>query len=139
MNNDREIIIGVDVDSTIFFGGSYPDLGEPIPGAIEGLKYLQEKGCKIILHTMRCDGSLVKGKRKDTITPVIEYLKNEGIEVWSVNVHPEQHEWTGSRKTYLNLSIDDINCGCPLIYQENKAPYVDWSDVMKIIKKRFNI
>lgn len=131
------IVIAVDVDSTIFFGKAYPDIGEPIPGAIEGLKYLHDKGVKLILHTMRCDGKLTGGK--DTITPVVDFLKKNGIEIWAININPDQVNWTGSRKTYSHMCIDDINCGCPLIKTKDGWYYCDWVRIMQIVRERFDL
>ena len=47
------MVIGVDFDGTICQEGYYPDIGPELPGAIETLKWLNSKGVKIILYTIR--------------------------------------------------------------------------------------
>lgn len=110
------LIIAVDFDGTLV-KHEYPRIGEEIPGAVDTLKALQEKGAKLILHTMRCDISLDQA---------LEWCKERGLHFWAVNDNPGQKHWTGSRKIYATHYIDDAGVGCPLIYPEGERPYVDW-------------
>ena len=45
-------IIGIDFDGTIV-EHKYPEIGNPVPGALETMKDLIQQGHKIILWTMR--------------------------------------------------------------------------------------
>ena len=47
-----EPIIAVDFDGTIA-ENDYPNVGEALPGALEGLREMKAAGCKLILWTCR--------------------------------------------------------------------------------------
>jgi hypothetical protein len=123
----REIyIIAVDFDGTIA-DHRYPDIGQEVPGAFRYLKEFQERGCKLVLWTMRSDCP----ENGPTLTDAVEFCRQHGIEFFGVNHNPEQGDWTSSPKAYAHLYIDDAAFGCPL--RENPRmggrPFVDWSIV----------
>jgi hypothetical protein len=115
--------ICIDFDGTIV-EHKYPAIGEPVPMAIETMKELHEKGSKLILFTMR------SGKPLDE---AVDYLKENGIELYGVNKNPTQWSWTKSPKAYGNIYIDDAALGCPLIHPEEGRPYVDWNKVRELL------
>lgn len=122
-------IIGIDFDGTIV-KHTYPDIGGPCPLAIETMKELQAKGCRLILYTMRSGSEL---------EDAVEYLKQNGIVMWGVNNNPEQAAWSISPKVYCNIYIDDAALGCPLIEFISSfppRPYVDWSEVRTMLMDR---
>ena len=121
--------ICVDFDGTIV-DHRFPEIGAPVPQALETIKKLQEGGHKIILFTMRSDSQ----KDGDVLTQAVDFLKNNGIELYGINRNPDQYEWTSSPKAYGQIYIDDAAYGCPLIHPVGFArPCVDWSRVVENI------
>jgi hypothetical protein len=122
--NDR-FIIGVDFDGTIV-KHRFPQIGEPVPGAIEWLRRFQQVGASLILWTMRCR----EGSMGDVLTPAVAYCASQGIHFWGVNENPQQREsqWSTSPKVYAHAYVDDAAAGTPLLRDPgNILPYVDWS------------
>lgn len=110
------MIYAVDFDGTIV-KHAYPEVGEPVPGALDCLRELTASGHQIILWTMR------SGK---TLEAALLYLAGENIDVWGVNENPEQ-DWSESPKAYAHKYIDDAAMGCPLIFPSDMSrPFVDW-------------
>ncbi len=116
--------IGLDFDGTVV-DHRYPEIGEPVPGAIKWLKRFQRSGARIILFTMRSNS-------RDTgyLTEAVRYLEKNGIRLFGVNRNPDQDEWTTSPKAYAHIYIDDSGFGCPLVQPKGFArPCVDWKIV----------
>jgi len=128
---DIYMLVAVDFDGTIVTH-RYPNLGEPVPGALDKLRSFMSKGYKIILWTMRSDG----GPDGDMLSQAVNYLRDNGIELYGINQNPTQAGWTESPKAYAQVYIDDAAYGCPLIYPAGTAlepkprPYVDWDKVV---------
>lgn len=120
------MIIGIDFDGTIVTH-EYPEIGDPVPGALEVMKELSQKGHQLILWTMRSD---------EYLDEAVKYIKKNGIELFGVNRNPEQHTWTNSPKAYCQIYIDDAALGCPLTQYPgtNKRPFVDWKMVRKYLE-----
>lgn len=116
-------IVAVDFDGTIV-RHAYPEIGELVPLAIEGLLAFQEKGWKIILYTMRGG---------EYLQQAVEYLEQAGIELYAVNENPAQSHWTESPKCYAPLYIDDAALGCPLIFPKGERPFVDWQAIFYLM------
>lgn len=117
--------ICVDFDGTVV-DHRYPDIGDPVPGAIKWLKKLQRHGAKLILFTMRSDGP----RYEDLLREAVHYLEANGIVLYGVNQNPDQDTWTASPKAYGEVYIDDSAFGCPLIQPKGFArPCVDWKKV----------
>lgn len=127
--------ICVDFDGTVV-DHCFPDIGAPVPGAIECLKRFQKAGAMIILFTMRSDGR----KFGNILSAAVDYLKKNGIQLFGVNGNPDQFEWTTSPKAYGHLYIDDSSAGCPLIHPEGfNHPCVDWEAIGKMVNTKFGI
>jgi len=109
------LIIAVDFDGTIVdhenMVHNYPQLGKPVPYAIEYLKTFQDLDAKIILWTMRSE--VMNGDNHIDIA--VDYLTNNGIRLHGINRNPDQH-WTISPKVHADIIIDDVAFGCPLIH-----------------------
>ena len=117
--------ICVDFDGTIV-DHRFPEIGPPVPGALAWMGKWQAAGARIILFTMRSDG----GKNGDVLSQAVDYLTQNGINLYGINKNPTQVHWTNSPKAYGNIYIDDAGYGCPLIQPEGfQRPCVDWSDV----------
>lgn len=123
--------ICVDFDGTIV-KHEYPNIGGPVPYAIQTIKDLQALGHKIILYTMRGHKPYIDGEiKRDTLQEAIDYLAENGITPYAINENPTQKYWTSSNKIYGNLYIDDVAFGAPLIQCDPERPYVDWLEVRK--------
>ena len=113
------MFVGLDFDGTVVTH-DFPDIGKDI-GAISWLLKIQEAGGRIILNTMRSGESLVAA---------VQFLEDQGVELYGVNQNPSQASWTSSPKVYAHVYIDDAAFGCPLIFPvDGKRPYVDWNIV----------
>jgi len=127
------MIIAIDFDGTIV-DHQYPDIGQPVPGAIEGIKEIYARNHQIMIWTMRSGYPLFDVK---------EYLKNnldqKIIDSMWFNENPQQSEWTYSKKQYANFYIDDAAIGCPLMEYPSalsKRECVDWAKVMEILRAK---
>jgi hypothetical protein len=112
----KNVPICIDFDGTIV-EHDYPRIGKPVPLAIETMKGLQEQGALLILFTMR------SGKY---LQEAVDYLKDNGIELYGVNTNPSQSTWTQSPKAYGQIYIDDAALGCPTLVVDGGRPMVDW-------------
>lgn len=126
--------ICIDFDGTIV-DHRFPEIGPPVPGALEWLSKFQAAGARLILFTMRSDG----GRNGDVLSAAVAYLQENGIQLYGINENPTQVHWTSSPKAYGQLYIDDAAFGCPLIELEGfQRPCVDWSvvgpGVMKMLE-----
>jgi len=99
------MIIAVDFDGTIV-EHAYPQIGKPIPFAVEALKRLQQEGHQLILWTVR-EGELLQ--------QAMDYCKERGVELYAVNTNfPDEsliHDGNTARKLTADLFIDDHNLG----------------------------
>lgn len=98
--------IAVDFDGTIVTH-AFPEIGRPIPFAIQTLKKLQEEGHRLILWSVR-EGQL--------LDDAVEYCRNQGIEFYAVNSNypeevPIEAPSQACRKLGVDMFIDDRNVG----------------------------
>ncbi len=118
-------IIGIDFDGTIV-EHAYPDIGAPVPGALETMKDLIEAGHRIILWTMRSG---------DTLAQAQAYCESHGITFYGINENPDQ-SWSFSPKAYCHVYIDNAALGCPLIRKFNQRPMVYWPKVREFLEAK---
>lgn len=130
--------ICIDFDGTCV-SHEFPAIGKDI-GAVPVLKELVAAGHKLILFTMRSNRKVKKKQGEDTIVveenyldDAVEWFKENDIALYGIQKNPRQRFWTTSPKAYGQLYIDDANLGCPLIYQEDERPYVDWVSVRELL------
>jgi len=99
------MIIAVDFDGTIV-EHAYPEIGKPVPFAIEALKRLQNEDNQIILWSVR-EGKLLQD--------AVDYCKGRGLEFYAVNSNfPDEtaiHDGMTARKLTADIFIDDRNLG----------------------------
>lgn len=127
------IRIFLDFDQTVVVG-PYPIMDELVPGAIEGVKLLQEKGYKIILNTFRADIG------RDKLKEAIHLLKENGIEIDDyllTKVMPGTFSLKGLKNIShfpVTMYIDDM---CPGIPKKGNGlvEYVDWERVIRAFEK----
>ena len=96
--------IAVDFDGTIVTH-AYPNIGKPIPFAIDTLKKLQQEDHhQLILWSCR-EGQLLQ--------EAVDYCAARGLEFYAVNSNfPEENaEIVRARKLEADLFIDDRNLG----------------------------
>jgi len=120
------MIVAVDFDGTIV-EHRFPEIGEPVPGAIEWLKKFDDAGIKIILWTMRSDKN---PQDRHFLTEAMMFCQMKGIKLYGANKNPGQ-DWSTSPKAYAHVYIDDAAFGCPMIdsAEPGQRPMVDWSIV----------
>ena len=112
--------IVIDFDGTIV-DHRYPNIGDPVPYALEYMREFASLGANLILFTMRSEGFLKEAQA---------YLEANAVPLFGVNTNPEQCEWTSSPKAYGQVYIDDAAFGCPLTHPRGFArTCVDWSVV----------
>lgn len=91
--------ICVDFDGVIAeLSPSLEDMGQVIPGAVEGIRKLRALGYKIIIHTAR-------PSHPEHVKKIEEYLKAEGVPYDEIGVNSDC-EWE-SVKPLADLYIDD--------------------------------
>lgn len=99
------MIIAIDFDGTIC-RNKYPEIGDPIPLAIESIKELKERGHNLILWTCR---------QGELLYDAVEWCKEHGIPFDLVNeVEPNNLRAFGGvagNKVFANIYIDDRNLG----------------------------
>lgn len=113
--------IGIDFDGTVVTH-KYPAIGEPLDYAIDTIEELIDAGHKIILTTMR------SGER---LEQAIQYLNENGINLYAVNNNPTQHHWTESPKIHVDCLIDNVSINCPLVDGN-----VDWVEVRELLVEK---
>ncbi len=116
--------IAIDFDGTIV-EHCFPEIGEPVPGAIEWIRKFRDAGAILILWTVRCDGE----RYGDVLTQALKFCEENDLKFHLVNQSPER--WSDSNKAFANIYIDDAAFGCPLIENPRPRgkPYVDWDKV----------
>lgn len=120
------MIIAVDFDGTIV-EHQYPDIGRPVPGALNVLREAVLRGAKLILWTMRSGQELIDA---------VAYLDREGVPLFGINNNP-QTDWTTSPKAYAHLYIDDSAVGTPLRESfSSDRMMVDWAKLEPILWER---
>ncbi len=100
----ENLFIAVDFDGTIV-EHAYPEMGRPVPYALEALKLLQQNARSLlILWTVR-EGEL--------LDRAVEYCAANGLEFYAVNQnYPGEEECGGCpRKLSADIFIDDRNLG----------------------------
>ena len=121
----------VDFDGTIV-DHCYPDMGVPVPGAIDWMRRWHDNGARLILFTMRSDAN----QAGPVLSDAVDYLRECGVELFGVNHNPDQSGWSGSPKAYGHIYIDDSAFGCPTIQPAGfLRPCVDWSKVGPAVNK----
>jgi hypothetical protein len=118
--------VAVDFDGTIV-EHRFPEVGKPVPGALEWLHKWQDAGATLILWTMR---SPAQNNYGDCLEPAVAYCEEHGIHFDGVNEGPDDRSWTTSPKVYAHVYVDDAAFGCPLTFPDNgDRPHVDWDIV----------
>lgn len=125
--SDSTPILAVDFDGTVV-DHRFPEIGAPVPLALQSIRALIAMRWRVILWTMR------SGKHLDE---AVAFLKRHGIEPWAVNANPTQGGWTSSPKAYAHYYVDDAAIGCPLrMFPGFARPAVDWQRVGPMLLER---
>lgn len=128
-------VVCVDFDGTMV-DHRFPEVGPPVPGAIEWMKTWQGFNINIILFTMRSDGQ----NHGDVLADAIMWAASKGIYFYGSNENPDQRTWSSSPKPYGQVYVDDAAFGCPLIHPEGfSRPCVDWNIVGPGVLSKFGI
>jgi hypothetical protein len=100
----KSLVLAVDFDGTVV-EDRYPEIGKPLPFAIDTLKRLHADGHRIVLWTFRHGRPLRNA---------VEFLESQGVQLYAVNQSfPEESEQLDgySRKIHADWFIDDRNIG----------------------------
>lgn len=128
LNKNKNMIIPilVDFDSTMVLS-DYPYILKENGNCSEILKRWAEKyNVGIILNTMRSG---------EHLQIALDWIKSKGIPLYGIGENPTQKNWTESKKAYGVFNIDDINVGCPLIYEGGKY-LVDWDKIVELLEPK---
>jgi hypothetical protein len=133
------------MDIVIDFDGTcvtheFPRVGRDI-GAEPVLKKLIKHGHNLILFTMRSDlkDSTYRNQGRelppgDYLSDAVNWFKEREIPLYGIQTNPSQDAWTSSPKAYGQLIIDDAAIGCPLVFEDNSRPYVDWRSIEDMLE-----
>lgn len=122
--------IAIDFDGTCVYH-RYPLVGESLPRAVETLKELLAEGHQLILYTMRSDDphSVLAGTeyedKADFLTDALNWFKDNNI---PVDIH------TGWHKPTVDLFIDDLALGAPMMLQTFDKPFMDWNRARRLLQ-----
>lgn len=122
------MIIAIDFDGTIC-QNEYPEIGDPIPLAIESIKELKERGHDLILWTCR---------QGELLDDAVKWCKEHGIPFDLVNEHEPNNlrafGGVAGNKVFANIYIDDRNLGgfpgwerAMELIKEAEAPKLEWT------------
>lgn len=113
------MIIAIDFDGTIC-RNEYPEIGDPMPLAIESIKELKERGHDLILWTCR---------QGDLLDNAVRWCEEHGIPFDLVNEHEPNNlrafGGVAGNKVFANIYIDDRNLG----------GFPGWERAMELIKE----
>lgn len=120
------------MDILIDFDGTcvtheFPLVGKDI-GAAQVLRDLVSNGHRLILFTMRAEDC--------SIQPAIDWFAENGIALYAVQRHPEQHKFTSSPKALGDLMIDDTALGVQLYSCRLSRDCVDWQWAAAELQRR---
>lgn len=125
--------IAIDFDGTIV-EHAYPQIGKPIPFAIETLLQMQKDNHKLILWTVR-EGRLLQ--------EAVDYCAERGLHFYAVNEnYMGEDESKAGRKLGVDMFIDDRNLGglpdWGVIYNAVQAT-VRGEDAMQVMANKSNM
>ena len=113
------MIIAIDFDGTIC-QNKYPEIGDPMPLAIESVRELHQAGHYLILWTCR---------QGEQLNEALQWCEENGLSFHAVNDHnPDNLKLfggVGGNKVYADIYIDDKNIG----------GFVGWQRAMELIKE----
>ena len=120
------------MDILIDFDGTcvtheFPLVGKDI-GAAQVLRDLVSNGHWLVLFTMRAEDC--------SIQPAIDWFAENGIALYAVQRHPEQHKFTSSPKALGDLMIDDTALGVKLYSCRLSRDCVDWQWAAAELQRR---
>lgn len=124
--------VAVDFDGTCVYH-RYPEVGESLPGAVETLKELISYGHELVLYTMRSDEPhdvLTDGPyqwKADFFSDALGWFKDNDI---PVTAHTQWH------KPQVDIFIDDLSIGAPLLKDEKGKDYIDWEKAREEFRNR---
>ena len=120
------------MDILIDFDGTcvtheFPLVGKDI-GAAQVLRDLVSNGHRLVLFTMRAEDC--------SIQPAIDWFAENGIALYAVQRHPEQHKFTSSPKALGDLMIDDTALRVKLYSCRLSRDCVDWQWAAAELQRR---
>jgi hypothetical protein len=123
------MIIAIDFDNTICVG-RYPEIGEPVPGALTAIQTLHQCGHTLVLWTCR---------EKQKLQNARLWLNDQGVGDCFESFNTQSSEKMSvydidCRKIAADLYIDDAMLFCPKVpYAGNEV--VDWGRVLEEVER----
>jgi len=106
------MLIAIDFDGTCV-ENEFPQIGEPLPHALEVLKALIDAGHELILWTCREDHS--GNPKEHHLSNAVKWFDDQGIRLSGINKTPDSREFRKDcgpiRKAFASVYIDDRNLG----------------------------
>lgn len=103
-DNTKMPIIAFDFDGTLTRGDTYPAIQPLRPLTKEIIDFIRACGMKVVIWTTRDKDD----NGHDDITPMVEFLKQNNIEVDNINHVIDFSPWVyESRKIYAHMYVDD--------------------------------
>lgn len=115
--------IAVDFDGTLSTD-AFPDVGTPVPYAIETIKELTALGIEVYLWTCRSG---------DRLGAAVGWCEGHGLRLSGYNKAPCRRANLLSCKLDADRFIDDRAMGCPIMVHEGRK-VVDWIKVRALLR-----
>ena len=120
------MIIAIDFDGTIA-EMKWPDIGEPVPLALETIRELHQAGCTLLLWTCRQDKNLMRARLW-----LNEHDVGGCFSAFNENDPDRTSQYNNdSRKVGADWYIDDKALGTPMDVER-----VDWLAIRAILKEK---
>ena len=99
------MVIGVDFDGTCV-RNAFPHVGESMPNCVEVLRFLSDRGYKLVLWSCR---EYAQYEGVNLLTEALKWFGDNGIYLYAVNENPDirQFNFPVSRKCHVDYLIDD--------------------------------
>ena len=110
-------VIAIDFDGTIV-QHMYPDIGETMDGALEGLHQLAMDGHHIVIWTCRVGKELID---------VRNWLNGNGVIYDALNHNAGCVNFPTGPKIYYDILVDDRAWDC----------VIDWTKIVKDVRRRY--
>lgn len=121
ITRSTSLTLNIDFDGTCVTH-AFPEVGRDI-GSVPVLRELVAAGHRLILFTMRSDGT-----ERAYLDEAVQWFVANGIPLYGVNTNPTQSSWTSSPKSYAQKMIDDSSVCAPLKFDPalSTRPFIDW-------------
>ena len=76
-------------------------------------------------------------RSKEPLQEAVDYLHEQGVNLYGINKNASQVKWTTSPKVFANYYIDDAALGTPLSNElDSTRPHVDWNEIRLLLYRK---